>query len=101
MDTLRIESDTRIVWLNLSGSGNETAAHLREVNRMTLMFCAFEGDAMILRVYGRRKRFIHAIRAGRRRPRAFRRWRAADRFSISQSTPSKPPAAQAFRSCSS
>ncbi|MEM6906276.1 MAG: pyridoxamine 5'-phosphate oxidase family protein [Pseudomonadota bacterium] len=53
MDTLRIVSDTRIVWLNLSGSGNETAAHLRESNRMTLMFCAFEGDAMILRLYGK------------------------------------------------
>ncbi|MBT4488161.1 MAG: pyridoxamine 5'-phosphate oxidase family protein [Rhodospirillaceae bacterium] len=52
MDTLRIINDNRIVWLNLSGSGNETAAHLRDVNRMTLMFCAFEGTAMILRVYG-------------------------------------------------
>lgn len=55
MDTLRIVSDNRIVWLNLSGSGNETAAHISEVNRMTLMFCAFEGDAMILRVYGQAK----------------------------------------------
>ncbi len=53
LDTLRILSDTRIVWLNLSGSGNETAAHLRESDRMTLMFCAFNGAARILRVYGR------------------------------------------------
>ncbi|MEL6839089.1 MAG: pyridoxamine 5'-phosphate oxidase family protein [Pseudomonadota bacterium] len=52
MDSLRILDENRIVWLNLTGSGNETAAHLRDVNRMTLMFCAFEGDAMILRVYG-------------------------------------------------
>ena len=52
MDTLRIVDDNRIMWLNLSGSGNETAAHIRETPRMTLMFCAFEGDAMILRVYG-------------------------------------------------
>ncbi len=52
MNTLRVLGDTRIVWLNLTGSGNETAAHLRDVNRMTLMFCAFEGDALILRVYG-------------------------------------------------
>ncbi|MEM9094458.1 MAG: pyridoxamine 5'-phosphate oxidase family protein [Pseudomonadota bacterium] len=52
MDTLRILSDDRIVWLNLSGSGNETAAHLRETPRMTLMFCAFDGDPMILRAYG-------------------------------------------------
>lgn len=52
MDTLRIVDDNRIVWLNLSGSGNETAPHVRETGRMTLMFCAFKGDAMILRVYG-------------------------------------------------
>ncbi len=52
MDSLTVLSDTRIVWLNLSGSGNETAGHLRQANRMTLMFCAFEGDALILRVYG-------------------------------------------------
>ncbi len=51
-DSLRIISDTHIRWLNLSGSGNETAGHLRKSPRMTLMFCAFEGDALILRVYG-------------------------------------------------
>ncbi len=55
MDALRIIDDNRIVWLNLTGSGNETAAHLRDVNRMTLMFCAFEGDALILRIYGSAK----------------------------------------------
>ena len=52
MSTLRILGDAHIRWLNLSGSGNETAAHLRASNRMTLMFCAFEGNPMILRVYG-------------------------------------------------
>lgn len=52
MDTLRIVDDNRIVWLNVTGSGNETATHLKDINRMTLMFCAFEGDALILRVYG-------------------------------------------------
>ncbi len=52
LDALRVISPTEIVWLNLSGSGNETAAHLRESPRMTLMFCAMAGDAMILRVYG-------------------------------------------------
>ncbi len=55
MDTLRIMDDNRIIWLNLTGSGNETAAHLLDVNRMTLMFCAFESDALILRVYGHAK----------------------------------------------
>lgn len=53
LDTLRVLSPTRIVWLSLSGSGNETAAHLMEANRITMMFCAFEGKALILRVYGR------------------------------------------------
>jgi Pyridoxamine 5'-phosphate oxidase len=52
LDSLRVVSDTQIIWLNLSGSGNETAAHLREHPRMTLMFCAFKGEALILRVYG-------------------------------------------------
>jgi len=52
LDTLRIEDDNRIIWLSLSGSGNETAAHVQATGRMTLMFCAFEGNPMILRVYG-------------------------------------------------
>lgn len=52
MDTLRVLGPNRIVWLSVSGSGNETAAHLREANRMTLMFCAFDGDALIVRTYG-------------------------------------------------
>ena len=58
LDSLRILSDTRILWLSVSGSGNETAAHLLQSPRMTLMFCAFEGDALTLRVYGR-ARAIH------------------------------------------
>lgn len=52
MDTLRILSDQKIVWLSLTGSGNETAAHLLQDPRMTLMFCAFKGDHLILRTYG-------------------------------------------------
>lgn len=58
MDTLRVLDGDRIVWLNLSGSGNETAAHLAEHDRITLMFCAFQGRALILRVYGR-GRVVH------------------------------------------
>lgn len=54
-DALRIIDANRIVWMNLSGSGNETAAHLRAVNRMTLMFCSFEGAPLIMRVYGSAK----------------------------------------------
>ena len=52
MDTLRIVDAKKIVWLNLTGSGNETAAHVLECNRITLMFCAFEGKPVILRIYG-------------------------------------------------
>lgn len=54
-DSLRVLSPHKIAWLNLTGSGNETAAHLKLVNRITLMFCAFEGKPLILRVYGTAK----------------------------------------------
>lgn len=52
LDTLRVLGPNRVVWLNLTGSGNETAAHLREQSRITLMFCAFEGRPNIMRLYG-------------------------------------------------
>lgn len=52
MDTFRIINSNKIVWLNLTGSGNETAAHLQENNRMTIMFCSFEEKPLILRLYG-------------------------------------------------
>ncbi len=55
MDSLRVMSDNRIIWLNVTGSGNETAAHIQENPRMTLMFIAFEGKPMILRVCGNAK----------------------------------------------
>jgi len=51
-DTLRVLDEHRVAWLNLTGSGNETAAHLRAQNRITLMWCAFEGRPNILRLYG-------------------------------------------------
>lgn len=53
MDSLRILDANTVVWLNLTGSGNETAAHVRENGRMTVMFCAFEGKPLILRLYGK------------------------------------------------
>jgi hypothetical protein len=58
MDSLRVLGDNRLVWLNVTGSGNETAAHVQVEPRMTVMFCAFEGDPLILRLYGR-ARAIH------------------------------------------
>jgi hypothetical protein len=56
--SLAIVDARTLLWLNLTGSGNETAAHLLTANRITLMWCAFEGLPMILRVYGR-ARVIH------------------------------------------
>lgn len=52
LDSLRILNNKELIWLSVTGSGNETAAHVQATGRMTLMFCAFSGDAMILRVYG-------------------------------------------------
>ena len=57
MDTLRVISASRVAWLNLTGSGNETAAHLLENNRITLMLCSFEGSPQILRLYGQAQVF--------------------------------------------
>lgn len=58
MDTLKVLNRNRVVWLNATGSGNETSAHVQENPRMTLMFTAFEGKPMILRLYGE-ARVIH------------------------------------------
>ncbi|MCP4439494.1 MAG: pyridoxamine 5'-phosphate oxidase family protein [Aureispira sp.] len=55
MDSFRVVNSKSIIWLNLTGSGNETAAHLLLNNRMTIMFCAFEGKPLILRLYGKAK----------------------------------------------
>ena len=53
MDSLRVLNPKELLWLNLTGSGNETAAHVHAVNRMTLMWCAFDGRPNIVRIYGR------------------------------------------------
>lgn len=58
MDSLRVMNDRRIIWLNVTGSGNETAAHVQQNPRMTLMFASFKGKPMILRIYGT-ARVIH------------------------------------------
>ena len=52
LDNLRVISPTRVMWLNITGSGNDTAAHIRELPRMTLMFSAYSGSALALRLYG-------------------------------------------------
>ncbi len=58
LDTFRVLSSGRIGYLDTTGSGNETAAHLADNGRLTVMFCAFEGAPLILRLYCR-GRVIH------------------------------------------
>lgn len=58
LDSLRVLDSRTVAWLNVTGSGNETAAHVLENGRMTLMFCAFVGNPMILRIYGK-ARVVH------------------------------------------
>jgi hypothetical protein len=56
LDSFRIIDNNLAIFLNKTGSGNETAAHLQHSPnnpRMTIMFCSFEGDPMILRLYGK------------------------------------------------
>ena len=51
-DSLAVIDERTVAYLDLGGSGAETLAHVRENGRITLMFCAFEGAANILRLYG-------------------------------------------------
>ena len=55
---LRVLDEHTVLYLDRTGSGNETAAHVRVKNRLTLMFCAFEGAPTILRLYGK-GRILH------------------------------------------
>ena len=59
-DMLRVIGDNAVVYLDRTGSGNETAAHLKTDGRLTIMMCAVEGPPLILRLYGRGR----AIRRG-------------------------------------
>jgi hypothetical protein len=51
-DAFRVLDANTVAYLDETGSGNETAAHLRASGRLTVMFCSFEGAPMILRLYG-------------------------------------------------
>ena len=53
MDTFRVIDDRTVAYLDITGSGNETSAHLEENGRITVMFCSFGAKPMILRLYGR------------------------------------------------
>lgn len=52
MDCFRVLGPNRVAYLDLGGSGNETQAHLAADGRITVMFCAFDNPALILRLYG-------------------------------------------------
>ena len=53
LDCLRVLDATTICWMDVTGSGAETAAHMAADGRLTVMACAFEGTPLILRAYGR------------------------------------------------
>ena len=52
IDTFRCIDANTVAYLDLTGSGNETAAHLHEDGRITIMFCSFDANPLILRLYG-------------------------------------------------
>jgi hypothetical protein len=52
LDTFRVLGPNQVAYLDLTGSGAETIAHVRENGRITLMFCAFDGKPNIVRLYG-------------------------------------------------
>ena len=52
MDAFRVLDDATVAYLDLMGSGNETNAHLLADGRITIMFCAFDRPALIMRLYG-------------------------------------------------
>ena len=53
MDTFRVLSGNQVAYLDLTGSGIETVAHLKENGRIVFMFCAFEGPPKIVRLHGK------------------------------------------------
>ncbi len=53
LDTFRVLSPRQVAYADMTGSGNETSAHLAENGRITLMFCGFEERPKIVRIYGR------------------------------------------------
>ena len=59
MDSFRIIDNSKVAWLNLTGSGNETAAHVLENGRMTVMFCSFDKQPLIMRLYGQATTIHH------------------------------------------
>ncbi len=93
MDSLRVLDERRLIWLNLTGSGNETAAHVQVNPRMTLMVCAFEGQPQILRIYGSARTIQRGEPDWERSSPTSSPWPAPVRSSIWPSKRCRPPAA--------
>jgi hypothetical protein len=62
LDTFAVLSPTEVAYLDLTGSGNETSAHLLENGRITFMFCSFSGPPRIVRLYGRGRTILSSDR---------------------------------------
>lgn len=58
LDSLRVLGPNRVLWLSVTGSTNEAAAHVLVDPRMTLMFCSFERKPLVLRLFGK-ARVVH------------------------------------------
>jgi hypothetical protein len=64
LDTFRVLDARRVAYLDLTGSSNETAAHIGENGRITIMFCAFQGAPKILRLFGRGRAVLASTSRG-------------------------------------
>jgi hypothetical protein len=53
LESFHILSETQVAYMDLTGSGNETSAHVTENGRITIMFCAFDGPPNIVRLFGK------------------------------------------------
>ncbi|MGK2861447.1 MAG: pyridoxamine 5'-phosphate oxidase family protein [Chitinophagaceae bacterium] len=60
LDSFRILSSSKVAYMDITGSGNETSAHILENGRITFMFCAFDGPPNILRLYGKGRTVLPA-----------------------------------------
>jgi hypothetical protein len=101
LDTFRIVDRQTVAYLDLTGSGIETVAHLRENGRIVLCFCSFEGPPRIVRLHGQGEVLEPAAPTSRSSGRSSRRWRACGRSSASRWDASRTRAATRCRSCAS
>jgi hypothetical protein len=97
LDTFRVFGPNLVAYLDITGSGNETAAHARADGRATIMFCSFTRNPLVLRLYGRTRTGAPAARSGATTKTGLRSWPAPGRSSRSISIPCILPAASACR----